>query len=274
MLKKIGFALVGLLALAALSYSGAHYPDVCQTTGETGSILCAGLIEHYELNEASDRPRFGAGMSFLQETPGQNVAQALDGSTNVADFDGTTTKWLWANVTAPSDSFTITFRVKVKTLGSASQQKSIISWINNNFIGPEIYWLNNAGQGLLCITVFEAETATAGKSACQNATAGTWYFVTVGASRYHDGKSNIWIALDNNAPTTTAVTYWQHGGGTYMRISGRAATGPADASTTPADMLLSKLAFHSRPISDYERVLLYNGSKAPSGALAFPYDTN
>jgi hypothetical protein len=61
MKRAPAFALVSSLALAGVAYPGAHYPDVCLVTGEAGSVLCAGLIEHFELNEASDNPRFGAG---------------------------------------------------------------------------------------------------------------------------------------------------------------------------------------------------------------------
>jgi hypothetical protein len=41
-------------------------------------------------------------------------------------------------VTATSDPFTISFRVNINTLGSA-QQKNIASWINKDFVGPEIH---------------------------------------------------------------------------------------------------------------------------------------
>ncbi len=271
-MKRIVLVLAGLLALVGHTYSGAHYPDVCLVSGETGSVLCAGLVEHFTLLEASDSPRFGAGMSYLQEAPGQNVAyDAVDGG---ADFDGTTSKWLWANVIAPSDSFTITFRIKVKSLGSSGQKKSILSWHNTNFKGPDIYWENNAGQGRFCIGVYEAETTNPAKTACVNATAGTQYFVAVGSSHFHDGKANVFISLNGGARTTTATAYWQHGGLGYMRVGGRPINGPADASDQALDAVMTTLDFYSRPVSDYEITLLYNGGGSLAGGRTFPYDTN
>ena len=267
---------VGLCILSgSKSYSGAHWPDVCLVAGETGSVLCAGLVEHFELSDVSDSPRFGAGMSYLQEAPGQNVAVDTVGQgvgTGAADFDGTTTKWLWANASAPTETFTVTFRVKIQAaVGGADQL--IFSWYNNNFVGPHVFF-DDAATDRICLAVFEAEVGVTYREACQNAVIGTWYFVTVGSSRFHDGKANIFISLNDAARTTTAVTYWQQGGPSYMRISGHPSTGPGNVSVLPADMLLAELDFFTRPISNYEQTLLYNGGGAPSNALVFPYDTN
>ena len=58
--------------------------------------------------------------------------------TNALDLSGGTTDWLWANISAPADTFSIAFRVKVKTAGSlGGQKKSVLSWHNNNFKGLE-----------------------------------------------------------------------------------------------------------------------------------------
>ncbi len=70
------------------------------------------------------------------------------------------------------------------------------------------------------------------------------------------------------------MNYWQHGGQSYMRVGGRPVTGPSDVSDQAFTGLLAELDLFSRPISDYEQTLLYNGGSSPSSALAFPYDTN
>lgn len=278
---KIAVLALALLVVAGLSYSGAHYQDVCQVSGESGSILCAGLVEHYELNELSDSPRFGASQSFLQEAPGIDVARFDSGSGYyVADFDGSPSKWLWANAPAPGDSFSIVLRVRIKTLPASGAVKYVLSWYNGAFYGPTLYFYNNAGTGQLCYKVYEAEESNTGRTVCQSATANAWHFVAIGASQYHDGKSNIWISVDNVARTTSSVNYWQLGGPSYLRIGGLADSGPASTSFTSAgvtegtDMYLSKLDLFTRPISTAEQTLLYATGPAPSQALAFPYDTN
>lgn len=273
MKKKIAALAPVLLAIAGISYSGAHYPDVCLPTGETGSVLCAGLIEHYELTDPTDSPRFGAGMSYLQEKPGVNVA--YHAAATAVDFNAGTSDFLWANISAPADAFTIAFRVQVQTLGASGAKQSILSWHNSNFKGPDIYFENNAGTGRICLGVYEAETTTPAKTACSGTVfTNSWYFVAVGASPYHEGKSNIFISLNAGARTTTTTGYWQHGGLSYMRVGGRPVTGPADVSDQALDGYLCELDLYARPLSDYELTLLYNGGGWPGAALTFPYDTN
>jgi len=274
MIRSLFTAAVIVSVSAVTAMAGtttAHVPEPCQVLGEKGSILCAGLVEHFDLTEASDSPRFGSYTSVLQEAPGQNVAQeALDLR---AWFDGSTSKWLWANVPAPGSAFSIAFRIRPNLLGSSGQKQSVISWDNQNFKGPDIYFENNAGTGRMCLKVYEAEAANTARTACTSSTTLAEHFIVVGASHFHDGKAEIWISQDGGPRTTTTVTYWLHGGPRYMRVAGRPYTGPGDASDQPLTAYLSDLDFYIRPLSDAEIALLYNGSPIPH-ARAYPYDTN
>src|SRR3990172_9341845 len=83
------FVVLAVLALPFLAFAG-HKPKAC-----TDSVLCVGLIEHYDFEEASDFLRLGsAGFGVFEEPNGQNIGNAVGKFGNAVVFAGTSTSYL------------------------------------------------------------------------------------------------------------------------------------------------------------------------------------
>jgi hypothetical protein len=73
--------------------AGAYYPDPCLASR---SRLCSGLLEHWDLDEASNSTRWGAyGTPLLEPQPAVNIANRAGKIGSAADFTGSTSIYFW-----------------------------------------------------------------------------------------------------------------------------------------------------------------------------------
>ena len=233
-MRKIVLATVAVAALTGIfarhGHAGPHYLDPCLY-----STLCRGLVEHFDLNEASDSPRFGAFGTQLYEPHGANVSSVTGKFGNAVSFAGTSTSFLWKSLfPGLGGHWTIAFWFNAQAIGATGTKRSIVSWdapglSNLKERGPDVYLESDGTNLRLCLSVIEAESDSQ-KTACSGYTIGTgsWKLGVVGRSNFFDGNNQIFVSLDGGAKTTTATTYYTRAGAIgHVRLGVRPYNGPS-----------------------------------------------
>jgi len=283
-------AVLGVTVVTALTglfvergRAGPHYVDPCLY-----STLCRGLVEHFDFEEPSDWPRFGAFGTQLYEPHGANVSSVTSkgGFGFATSFSGSTSSFLWRSYTpGPSGYWTIGFWFRPLLIGSSGLKQSILSWdapgtTNLKERGPDIYLESNGTNLRLCLSVIEVES-DAQKTACTGYTIGTtsWKLGVVGQSNFFDGKNQIFVSLDGATPTTTTTSYYTRPGAIgHMRLGGRPYVGPSTGynlnnSDQPYQGYLDSLDFWVGALSPAEISLLYNGGTGQIYSTTYGYGT-
>ena len=273
-----------LLQKATPVGAGPHYVTPCLQ-----SVLCRGLVEHFDFEEGSDSPRWGAFGTQLNEPPNTDIPNVAGNWGNAVSFAGTTSSFLWKSFApGPSGYWTIAFWFNPQTLGVNGTKRSIISWdaaatgfgSTGNDRGPDVYLESNGTNVRLCLSVVAGETDSA-NSVCSGYIigAGSWNLGVVGQSNFFDGKNQILVSLNAAAPATTATTYYTRPGSIgHVRLGGRPLNGAGSAALSgvslntgdqPYQGYLDNLDIFARALSPAEITLLHNSATGRS----YPYVT-
>jgi hypothetical protein len=254
----------------APAMAGAYYPDPCLASRST---LCSGLLEHWNLDEASNSTRWGAyGTPLLEPQPAVNVGNRTGkvGSGSAVDFTGSTSVYLWNSLFgSPSTRFyTIGFWFWSDTAGTSGQRQALVSWDAGNDRGPNVWLYNQAGTLKLCHYVVNQESDNAVEQCNTTAvTTGAWHYAVAGISDYFTGNNVVFVSLDGAAKQTAALTFFPRAGISQIRVGGRPFNGLVTTGDMQFDGALDHLDIWTRALSAAEITLLYNTGSGKS----YPY---
>lgn len=259
------FAVLAVLALPSLAFAG-HKPKAC-----TDSVLCVGLIEHYDFEEASDSLRLGSAAGGTFEEPGgQNVANTVSGKFgNAVVLGGTSTAHLDIN---PSGNFgtatyTMAFWIYPTTAGTAGQTQAIISTDSTNSRGETLYLINTAGSLYPAWEVYRDSETNVTITSSTSISINAWHLIVVGVKLdFFTSSNSHWITLsvDNGALQTASLPGPVKQGFTQINLGRRPSGSSYDLS-----FRMDSFSSWGRALTSAELTLLYNSGSG----RAFPFST-
>lgn len=251
--------------------AGAYVIEPCLK-----SVLCAGLVEHFNMDKTSDWPAFGAFMGQLHESNNTNIGSRAGKFSNTLalDLPGTTTSFLWRSFTpGPVGFFTIGLWFQVDTLPANGSRATFISWNHANITnqGPSL-WLYNDGTSTKACLHLVNQAQDNGVELCEPTaiSAGTsWYYVAAGVDDGDDtpGGRRAFISVNGAAKTTTTLSFVVRTGFPQVRIGQRPVGGPGNTQGTGDyyfDGAIDELSIWARGLPNGELSLLYNSTSGRS----------
>lgn len=270
------FGLAAFLGFGALlarntpwAQAGAYFVEPCLK-----SCLCQGLVEHFNMNQSSDWPRFGAFGTALNEATAANIGNRAGKIGDAVDLAGSTGSFLWKSY-APGVAgfFSIGFWFNADALPASGSRSAFISWDHGNNRGTSVWLYNSAGTTYVCISTINvpADTAT---EWCNSAaiSAATWYYVVAGVDDGDDtpGGRRAFVSVNGGAKQTTTLSYVTRSGFPQVRIGQRPVSGPAGPGDYVFDGAIDELSIWARGLTNSDIALLFNSGSGRS----YPFITD
>jgi len=272
MTKKGVVKAAAVLAAAILTVPAfaGHKPKAC-----TDSVLCLGLVEHYDFEEGSDSLRLGsAAFGTFEEPGGQDIGNAVGKFGNAVVFTGTSTSYLTVSPSGNfgSMSYTIGVWLYPTSAGSAGQKQAIISTDAPNSRGETLYVENVSGnlQARWQVTLTDDSQLTI--SSTTNISLSAWHRLVaqVDFTNYDPGAgasngARLKLYVDGAATTPVTIALPIKGGMSEIGLGGRPYAGGEWSYTGRLD----SLDVWMRPVLPSEVSLDYNSGSG----RAFPFST-
>jgi hypothetical protein len=259
-MRKILLTLAAIAFLAMPSYVLAL--DDCDVHE---SLLCYGLAEWFDLEEASNDSRLGSKVeTFLLEGDNMNVARSVEEAvgTYSADFTGSNYLEIERFGFVNGGEWTIAFWVYSDVEPAVDMHVLSGDWFVTGAPTEDRWALyidgDTAGDPIR-FTTYDTEGTQIVATHAQDFAATTWYLVVVAHSPYGPyGRSELKISINGGAYTDTATAFNLHGSTRNLKV-GYLLNGKIDG-----------LGFWRRVLTDHDIDELYNG--ASGNPEYYPFD--